>query len=292
VAALPPALPQGLNRPVDPADLPFVAEPGETRGEMLYRKLARTGEMVSAIGMGGFHLGKKKLTDDDAVRLIHQAVDRGITFMDNCWDYGINGLCEIRMGNALRDGYRQKAFLMTKIDGRTKQVAAQQLDESLRRLQTDHLDLLQFHEVIRMNDPERIFAEGGGMEAALAHLGLGTLAGKTVAVQGLGHVGERRHHEKHPRHRAQTDRQEHDDDKATDQREQDRLALVGLRVVNDLFKRPQVELQVFHLRTKKLQEVRIRCFLVVLHAAHRLRQAHAEGPLPGMGAGFFVGTGQ
>jgi len=86
--------------------------------------------------------------------------------MDNCWDYA-NGKCETWMGNALRDGYRQKAFLMTKIDGQTKQAASQQLEECLRRLQTDHIDLLQFHEVIRDTDPDRIFGKVGGMEAVL-----------------------------------------------------------------------------------------------------------------------------
>jgi predicted aldo/keto reductase-like oxidoreductase len=150
-------------------------------GQMQYRTLGRTGEKVSIVGIGGAHLGFA--SDDDAIRIVRTAIDNGINFMDNCWDYGINGLCETRMGNALRDGYRQKAFLMTKIDGRTKQVAAQQLDESLRRLQTDHLDLLQFHEVIRMNDPERIFAEGGGMEAALA----AKKAGKIRYIGFTGH---------------------------------------------------------------------------------------------------------
>jgi aryl-alcohol dehydrogenase-like predicted oxidoreductase len=86
--------------------------------------------------------------------------------MDNCWDYH-DGVSEVRMGKALRDGYRQKVFLMTKIDGRTRKSAARQIEESLQRLQTDHIDLLQFHEVIRIDDPERIFAPGGGMEAAL-----------------------------------------------------------------------------------------------------------------------------
>ncbi len=86
--------------------------------------------------------------------------------MDNCWDYHDGG-SEVRMGKALRDGYRQKVFLMTKIDGRTKASAARQIEESLQRLQTDHIDLMQFHEIIRMEDPDRIFAPGGGMEAAL-----------------------------------------------------------------------------------------------------------------------------
>src|SRR5262249_57183739 len=93
--------------------------------------------------------------------------EAGITFMDNCWDYHDGG-SELRMGKALRDGYRKKVFLMTKIDGRTREAAARQIDQSLQRLQTDHLDLLQHHEVIRMEDPDRIFAPGGAMEAVLA----------------------------------------------------------------------------------------------------------------------------
>jgi len=135
-------------------------------GEMPYRELGSTGVKVSAIGMGGFHLGKPKLTDDEAVRLIRAGIDGGINFMDNSWDYN-GGQSEIRMGKALRDGYRDRAFLMTKVDGRTKQSANQQLEDSLKRLQTDHLDLWQFHEIIRYEDPDRIFAQGGAIEAAL-----------------------------------------------------------------------------------------------------------------------------
>jgi aryl-alcohol dehydrogenase-like predicted oxidoreductase len=86
--------------------------------------------------------------------------------MDNCWDYH-NGKSEVVMGKALRDGYRQKVFLMTKFDGRTKEAAARQIDESLQRLQTDHIDLIQFHENIRLEDPDRFFAEGGPLEALL-----------------------------------------------------------------------------------------------------------------------------
>ncbi|MCU1232277.1 MAG: aldo/keto reductase [Candidatus Solibacter sp.] len=130
------------------------------------RTLGRTGEKVSCIGLGGYHIGKPKLTDDDAIKLMRSAIDRGITFMDNSWDYN-NGASEIRMGKALRDGYRQKVFLMTKIDGRTKDAAAKQIDESLRRLQTDHLDLVQHHEIIRFDDADRIFAPGGAQEAML-----------------------------------------------------------------------------------------------------------------------------
>jgi uncharacterized protein len=130
-----------------------------------YRTLGRSGEKVSMVGLGGFHIGKQS-DEQESIRIIRTALDNGINFLDNCWDYN-GGTSEIRMGKALRDGYRQKAFLMTKIDGQTKNAAEQQLEESLRRLQTDHVDLLQFHEVIRETDPERIFGEGGSMEAAL-----------------------------------------------------------------------------------------------------------------------------
>jgi len=128
------------------------------------RTLGRTGERVSLVGIGGYHLGRP--SEEEAIRIVRTALDNGVNFLDNCWDYN-DGVSEERMGKALRDGYRQKAFLMTKIDGRTKAAATQQLEESLRRLETDHIDLLQFHEVIRDSDPERIFARGGGMEAVL-----------------------------------------------------------------------------------------------------------------------------
>jgi uncharacterized protein len=130
------------------------------------RVLGHTGEKVSLIGLGGYHIGMGS-DEQESIRIIRTALDGGINFLDNCWDYN-GGVSEERMGKALRDGYRQKAFLMTKIDGQTKQAATQQLEESLRRLQTDHIDLLQFHEVIRESDPARIFGEGGSMEVALA----------------------------------------------------------------------------------------------------------------------------
>ena len=149
---------------------------------MLYRTLGRTGERVSAIGLGGYHIGQAAIAEQDAIQLIRQAIDRGITFMDNCWDYN-DGVSEMRMGKALAGGYRSKVFLMTKIDGRTKESAAQQIDESLRRLQTDHVDLMQFHEVIRLEDPDRIFAEGGAMEAMLA----AKQAGKVRYIGFTGH---------------------------------------------------------------------------------------------------------
>jgi aryl-alcohol dehydrogenase-like predicted oxidoreductase len=134
-------------------------------GGMIYRTLGKTGEKVSAIGLGGAHIGRAA-SPEVATTVIRAAVDRGITFMDNCWDYA-NGEAERRMGNALRDGYRQKVFLMTKFDGRTKASAAKQIDESLERLQTDHIDLLQYHENIRMEDPDRFFAAGGPLEALM-----------------------------------------------------------------------------------------------------------------------------
>jgi aryl-alcohol dehydrogenase-like predicted oxidoreductase len=135
----------------------------EKKGEIPYRPLGRTGEKVSAIGLGGYHIGVPK-EEQEGIRIIRAAIDGGINFMDNSWDYHDGG-SEIRMGKALQDGYRQKVFLMTKIDGRTKASAAQQIEESLKRLQTDHVDLMQFHEIIRMEDPDRIFAAGGAIEA-------------------------------------------------------------------------------------------------------------------------------
>jgi aryl-alcohol dehydrogenase-like predicted oxidoreductase len=149
-----------------PAAIPLLngPAPGEVhQGEMIYRPLGTTGEMVSLIGLGGSHLARPA-TDEDAIRLVRSAIDRGITFMDNCWDYS-DGLTELREGKALRDGYRDKVFQMTKIDGRTKKAAARQIEECLVRLQTDHLDLLQFHEVIRLEDPDQIFKEDGAMAA-------------------------------------------------------------------------------------------------------------------------------
>ena len=138
---------------------------GATPDGMIYRTLGKTGEKVSAIGLGGHHIGRPK-DANEGIRIIRSALDRGMNFLDNCWDYH-DGESEIRMGNALRDGYRQKAFLMTKFDGRTKDSTARQIDESLRRLQTDVIDLMQFHENIRMEDPDRFFAPGGSLEALL-----------------------------------------------------------------------------------------------------------------------------
>ncbi|MBO0725136.1 MAG: aldo/keto reductase [Blastocatellia bacterium] len=148
---------------------------------MVYRPLGRTGEKVSAIGLGGFHIGGQK-DEQESIKIIRSAIDRGITFLDNCWDYH-DGASELRMGKALAGGYRRKVFLMSKIDGRNKESAARQIDESLKRLQTDHIDLMQFHEIIRMEDPDRIFAPGGAMEAMQA----AKQAGKVRFIGFTGH---------------------------------------------------------------------------------------------------------
>ena len=132
---------------------------------MIYRKLGKTGERVSAIGLGGYHLGMAK-DSGEAVRIVRSALDRGINFLGNSWDYN-SGESERRMGAALRNGYRDQVFLMTKFDGRTKKSAARQIDESLQRLETDHVDLIQYHENIRMEDPDRFFAPEGPLEALL-----------------------------------------------------------------------------------------------------------------------------
>jgi predicted aldo/keto reductase-like oxidoreductase len=143
-----------------------MGQQGESNSRMPMRTLGRTGVQVSAIGLGGWHLGFDYIDEELSTRIIRTAIDNGINFMDNCWDYN-DGASEIRMGKALRDGYRERVFLMTKIDGRTKQEAAKQLDESLRRLQTDHVDLVQHHEILRYEDPHRIFDDEGANAALL-----------------------------------------------------------------------------------------------------------------------------
>jgi aryl-alcohol dehydrogenase-like predicted oxidoreductase len=150
-------------------------------GDVPRRKLGRTGEMVSILGLGGAHIGVQE-NPDESVRIIRAAIDGGITFMDNSWDY-LGGQSELRMGRALRDGYRDRVFLMTKFDGRDQATATRQIDESLKRLQTDRIDLIQFHEIIRPTDPERIFAPHGAIEAALA----ARKAGKARFIGFTGH---------------------------------------------------------------------------------------------------------
>jgi uncharacterized protein len=158
------------------------APSAQATSDMPYRTLGRTGEKVSVIGIGGYHLGKPNLGPQESIRIIRSALDEGVNFLDNCWDYN-NGESEIRMGQALRDGYRKKAFLMTKIDGRNKLTATKQLDESLKRLGTDRIDLLQFHEIIRESDADRVFATGGALEAVLE----AQKAGKVRYIGFTGH---------------------------------------------------------------------------------------------------------
>ena len=156
--------------------------------DMPYRVLGRTGAHVSAIGLGGWHIGLKTVSEALSQRIVRSAIDRGINFLDNSWDYN-DGASEIRMGKALRDGYRQKVFLMTKIDGRSKFEAARQLDESLRRLQTDCIDLVQHHEMLRFEDPHRIFDDEGAQAALIA----AQQAGKLRFIGFTGHKDPRIH---------------------------------------------------------------------------------------------------
>ena len=160
----------------------------KTNSEMPKRRLGRTGIEVSLIGLGGWHLGFKSMDEELSIRIIRSAIDNGINFMDNCWDYN-EGASEIRMGKALRDGYRERAFVMTKIDGRTKQDAAKQLDESLKRLKMDHVDLVQHHEILRYEDPHRIFDEKGAHAALLEARD----AGKIRYIGFTGHKDPRIH---------------------------------------------------------------------------------------------------
>jgi aryl-alcohol dehydrogenase-like predicted oxidoreductase len=147
-----------------------------------YRTLGRTGEQVSAIGLGGWHLGLERVSEALSVRIVRTAIDRGINFLDNCWDYN-DGASETRMGKALRDGYREKVFLMTKIDGRSYAEATRQLDTSLERLQTDCIDLVQHHEILRYDDPHRIFDDEGANRALVD----GQRAGKLRYIGFTGH---------------------------------------------------------------------------------------------------------
>lgn len=150
--------------------------------DMLYRTLGTTGERVSAIGLGGWHLGLKQVDEQLSLRIVRTAIDHGITFLDNCWDYN-DGLSEIRMGKALQGGYRDRVFLMTKIDGRSRKEAARQLDESLRRFQVEVIDLVQHHEILRYEDPDRVF-DPEGANAALVEA---KAAGKLRYIGFTGH---------------------------------------------------------------------------------------------------------
>ena len=153
----------------------------QTANGMIYRNLGTTGQRVSALGLGGYHIGVPA-DEDEGIRIIRSAVDRGITFLDNSCDYHDGG-SEIRMGKALKDGYRNRIFLMTKFNGRTRAMAAKNIDDSLRRLQVETIDLIQFHENIRMEDPDRFFGQGGALEAVMA----AKKAGKVRFIGFTGH---------------------------------------------------------------------------------------------------------
>jgi predicted aldo/keto reductase-like oxidoreductase len=172
------------------ADVPQKPQPGAPKpedvklpagGKMPTRKLGKTGVEVSLLGLGGFHIGLPK-DEKTSIQIIRTAVDHGVTFMDNCWDYN-EGKSQVWMGHALRDGYRNRVFLMTKIDGRTKKSAADQIDQCLRAFDTDVIDLVQIHEVIRMTDPERVFGPDGAIEALVA----ARKAGKIRFIGFTGH---------------------------------------------------------------------------------------------------------
>jgi aryl-alcohol dehydrogenase-like predicted oxidoreductase len=156
--------------------------------EMKYREFGSTGIKVSAIGVGGWHLGLKHVNERLSIKIVRTAIDRGMTFMDNCWDYN-DGASETRMGKALSDGYRDKVFLMTKIDGRTKKEATRQLDQSLKRLKVDMIDLVQHHEILRYEDPHRIFDEEGAHSALIE----AKRAGKLCFIGFTGHKDPRIH---------------------------------------------------------------------------------------------------
>ena len=159
-----------------------------TDSVMPSRTLGRTGVEVSLIGLGGWHLGFDYIDEELSIRIIRTAIDNSINFMDNCWDYN-DGASELRMGKALRDGYRERVFLMTKIDGRTKEAATKQLDESLQRMQTDHIDLVQHHEILRYEDPHRIFDDQGANAALIEARN----AGKIRFIGFTGHKDPRIH---------------------------------------------------------------------------------------------------
>ncbi len=151
---------------------------------MIYRELGSTGESVSLVGIGGWHLGLKYVTENTALRIMDEAIDGGVTFFDNCWDYN-EGESEKRMGKFFRQsGRRDRVFLMTKIDGRSKKLAAKQIDESLRRLKTDRIDLVQHHEILRFEDPHRIFEEKEGAHLAMLEA---QKAGKLRFIGFTGH---------------------------------------------------------------------------------------------------------
>ena len=152
------------------------------KGGMPYRPFGKSGDRLSLLGIGGAHIGESYVPEALGIQIIRTALDEGVNFLDNCWDYN-KGESEIRMGKALRDGYRAKAFLMTKTDGRDAATAAQQIDQSLQRLQTDHVDLIQMHDIHDMAEPDKVFGPGGAVEALVA----ARKAGKARYIGFTGH---------------------------------------------------------------------------------------------------------
>jgi aryl-alcohol dehydrogenase-like predicted oxidoreductase len=186
--AWPPGPARAAKDPPPAGDKPPPATNGQLpEGKMPMRKLGRTGVDVSLVGLGGYHIGQAP-DEQTATRIIRAAIDHGVNFMDNCWDYN-DGKSHVWMGRALRDGYRKRAFLMTKIDGRTRAAATAQIEQSLRDLATDTIDLMQVHEVIRGTDPDRVFGPDGAMEALVA----AKKAGKIRFIGFTGHKSPRIH---------------------------------------------------------------------------------------------------
>ncbi len=174
-------------RPSDPIPWPLITDPGERRGDMPHRPFGQSNRMVSAIGLGSLDLGAGTLTDAGAIRLIHEAIDHGVTFLDTGWDEN-DGRSQLRVGLALsQDRYRDKVFLASKIDGRTAKEASSQIETSLKRLRTDHLDLVMHHEVLRYDDPDRVFGEEGAARA----FGAAMRAGTAAAIGFTGHKDPR-----------------------------------------------------------------------------------------------------
>ncbi len=166
-------LPTERRAPVTPseiaratsAEIPFGApDTVERKNGIPYRAFGGTGANVSILGVGGYHIGVQPAAED-STRIIRRAVDEGINFFDNAWEYN-DGVSEIRMGIGL-EGLRDKVFLMTKVCARDRDGAMKQLEESLKRLKTDHLDLWQFHECNYDNVPDWIFSQNGAIHAAV-----------------------------------------------------------------------------------------------------------------------------
>jgi predicted aldo/keto reductase-like oxidoreductase len=157
--------------------------------EIPRRPLGTSGVLVSALGLGGYHLALAK-SEREGIRIVHAAIDAGVTFMDNAWEYH-DGQSEQIMGKALADR-REQVFLMTKLctHGRDKREAMRQLEQSLRRLKTDYLDLWQIHECVYHNDPERHFKRGGAVDALVE----AKRQGKVRFVGFTGHKDPTIHH--------------------------------------------------------------------------------------------------